>query len=114
MDARERRLAENEMIFREVNEQIKEAAASYGDGGHLYEFLCECANRECTLPVESTLSDYESVRADPHRFMVRPEHHFPEVEKVVERHKAFWVVEKEDAAADFVECRGARRASARG
>ena len=63
MDAREQRLAQNEALFREVNERIEAAAHTLGP--HVeYEFLCECANADCTFPIALTLETYEAVRAD--------------------------------------------------
>ena len=43
MDARERRLAENETIFRSVNERIEQLARPQGNDAHVFEFLCECS-----------------------------------------------------------------------
>ena len=68
MDAREQRLAQNEALFREVNEKVEAIAAAHGDDDHLYEFYCECANADCTLQVPATLAAYEGVRAHPRRF----------------------------------------------
>lgn len=103
MDARERRLAQNEALFRDVNERIEELAKGHGGAPLAYEFLCECSNIDCTFRVELTLGDYEAVRAHGSRFIVLPEHVFPEVEHVAERHEGYWVVEKGGEAADFVE-----------
>ena len=100
MDERERRLAENEALFRAVNERIEERAVALGDDGHVYEFFCECSNPECTFRIRATLVEYERVRADPARFVVKPGHDLPEVERVVVRDDAYWVVEKEDEAAE--------------
>lgn len=102
MDERERRLAQNEAVFREVNERIS-AGAQRHDDAHVYEFFCECTNADCMFRLPLTSADYERVRSDPRRFVVRPTHDLPEVEKVVERHDAYWVVEKEDEAAEYVE-----------
>lgn len=104
MDDRERRFARNEALFREVNERIGEVAASHGDGDvYRYEFFCECGNADCTFVVELSRAEYEGVRRNPRRFIVRPTHDVPEVEKVVEQHDDYWVVEKEDEAAEYVE-----------
>ena len=104
MDARERRLAQNEALFREVNERVETIAHSHHLGPHApYEFLCECANADCSFRIRTTLELYEHVRASPRRFIVLPGHNFPEVERVVEQHDAFWTVEKEGGAAAYVE-----------
>ena len=58
MDARETRLAQNETLFREVNEGIEELALTHTDDGHAYEFLCECSNADCDLRLSIPLSTY--------------------------------------------------------
>lgn len=103
MDARERRLAENEALFREVNERVESIASKHGDDEHVYEFYCECANGDCTMQVAVTLAEYENVRASGRRFLIAPEHAFPEVETVVERHESHWVIEKIGDSGAFAE-----------
>ena len=45
---RVRRLAENETLFRDVNEQVEAAAATFQVHGAMpQEFLCECADERC-------------------------------------------------------------------
>lgn len=95
-------MAENEVLFREVNEGVEEIASRHADDGHLYEFYCECANADCTMHVHVTLREYERVRTDARRFLVLPEHSLPEIEHVVERHDGWWVIEKEGEAGELV------------
>jgi|ERR671910_324157 hypothetical protein len=102
MDARERRLAQNEALFREVNEKVEAVAAVHGADDHIYEFYCECANADCSLHVRATIEEYESVRAFSTRFLVAPEHWLPEVESVTEKHDRFWVIEKHGDAGRLV------------
>jgi hypothetical protein len=103
MRDRERRLAENEMLFRQVNEGVEQIASRHADDGHVYEFYCECANADCTMHVHATLVQYEDVRANGRRFLIIPEHSLPEIETVVERTESFWVIEKEGDAGELVE-----------
>jgi hypothetical protein len=102
MDAREQRLAQNEALFREVNEKVEAIAAVHGDDDHVYEFYCECANADCSMQLPATIAEYEAVRAHPTRFLVAPEHWLPEVEAVVEKRDAFWVIEKQGEAGRLV------------
>jgi hypothetical protein len=102
MDAREERLARNETLFRSVNENIEEAAASGQPDEHVFEFLCECSNMDCALLLPLTVAEYERVRADPRQFVVAPGHELPEIENVVVRTDAYQVVVKEGEAAEFV------------
>jgi hypothetical protein len=109
MDSRETRLARNETLFREVNERIEQAVerASRNDG-HLYEFLCECSNADCTLLLPLTISEYEAVRSDPRQFIVAPGHELPEIEYVVARNSDYQVVVKAGDAGEFVAERDPR------
>jgi hypothetical protein len=102
MDEREKRLAQNETLFREVNERVEAIAAAHGDDEHVYEFYCECSNADCTLQVPVTIAGYEAVRAYPHRFLIFPGHVLPDIEDVVEQTDSWWVVEKTGEAASFV------------
>jgi hypothetical protein len=102
VDAREERLARNETLFRSVNENIEDAAQSSQLDEHVFEFFCECSNRDCTLLLPLTLSEYERVRADPRQFVVAPGHELPDIELVVDRSGAYQVVVKEGEAAEFV------------
>jgi hypothetical protein len=97
VDFRDRRLAQNEALFREVNERINVAA----EGRRNY--VCECANRECTFEVPISRADYESIRRDPRQFVVLPGHQMPEVEDVVLVHDDFLVVRKSGEAGAYVE-----------
>ncbi len=112
MDARERRLAQNEASFREVNERIDELAKTYAGEPHKYEFLCECSNLDCTFRIELSLADYEAIRADGTRFVILPDHFLPEIEHVIEKHDAHWVIEKHGEAGDLVDELDPRRPGA--
>ena len=103
MDAREKRLAQNETLFRSVNERVEELAASSGDDEHHFEFFCECSNAACNLLLPMTVSEYESVRKNPRHFVVAAGHELPEVETVVVRERTYQVVTKRGEAADFAE-----------
>jgi hypothetical protein len=103
MDEREQRLAQNEALFREVNEKVEAIAAVHGTDDHVYEFYCECSNADCSLQVPATIAQYEAVRAHPTRFLVTPEHSLPEIETVVEKGDTWWVIEKQGEAGRLVE-----------
>ena len=103
MNDRERRFAENEALFREVNEQVEAIASRQGDDEHVYEFYCECANPDCTMHVAVALAVYEAVRANGRRFLITPDHALPEVEEVVERNEGWWVIEKHGASGEYAE-----------
>ena len=96
-DAREERLAKNEVLFRSVNEAIEQQALRFG-GIDEYEFICECASRTCLDRITLTLRQYEHIRADGTRFFVAPGHANVEVEKIVEQAARYHVVQKDGAA----------------
>lgn len=102
MDARETRLTQNEALFREVNERVEALADELGPT-QSYEFLCECANADCTFRIALPLSVYESVRADAKQFVVLPMHYTPEVEELVADEDSYWVVRKTGEAGEYVE-----------
>ena len=96
------RVGENEAILREVNEAVASAAATARVPQPI-AFLCECATPTCAESVSLFREEYERVRSAPERFLVTPGHVQPEVERVVEQHHAYWVVEKYGEAAEAVE-----------
>jgi hypothetical protein len=102
VDAREHRMAQNEALFREVNEKI-EAMAHHLGPSIPYEFLCECANADCTFRLTLPISVYEAVRADPKQFVVLPLHYTPEVEELIVQEDTHWVVRKTGDAGEYVE-----------
>ena len=105
MDERERRLTQNEALFREINESVESAAQHQGADDHIFEFVCECANTECTFMLTLPLATYEKVRADPRQFVVLPNHYMPEVEELVADEERYWVVRKTGEAAEQVDPR---------
>ena len=62
-EAREERLARNEVLFRSVNEAIEQQALEFG-GLDEYEFICECARSGCFDRISLTLKQYEHIRAE--------------------------------------------------
>lgn len=92
----EERAARNEALFREVNEQVRDLAETFRDGADA-TFVCECSDADCTEHVRLSLATYESIRADPRRFVLRPGHE-SDVERVVEQADGYTVVEKEGLA----------------
>src|SRR4051794_3775466 len=106
MDSREKRLAQNEALYREVNERIQTLAKQHDQAGAAapdYDYFCEGANADCNLQIRVPTAAYEWVRSDPHRFLIAPGHDTPEVEDVVRVENGFAVVAKQGEAARYVE-----------
>ena len=94
-DARRDRIAKNEVVFRDVNERVKQIGDASGDPtNELATFLCECGNAECLERIGMLPSEYEQVRASPVHFAVVPGHEKPDVETIVRKERRFFVVEK--------------------
>jgi hypothetical protein len=102
--SREERVARNEALFREVNEQIKQVNEDTPAGSEA-DFVCECGDPECTDPVSLTLVEYEEVRGEPTHFAVLPGHVVPDVEVVVAHNDRFAVVRKNDPQAARIAVR---------
>lgn len=94
MAPRERRLASNEALFREVNENVRALAAAHDAGDDFYEYICECADVGCTARVPLTQPEYEFARADGTRFILVPGHQHAEVERVLQKTERYVLVEK--------------------
>jgi hypothetical protein len=106
----EERLARNEALFREVNERILAAADGYPADGHVYEFLCECADIGCVERIRLTTVEYEAVRSDSRRFVLAPGHARVAIETVVETQSEHLVVEKVGSAGEVAEALDPRAA----
>ena len=103
MSSVEERLARNELMFRAINENIRELARRFGVAEESLAFVCECADETCVERVTLTLAQYDEMRVLPARFVVVPGHEAtPLVERVVFRSPNFVLVRKIGLAADAV------------
>jgi hypothetical protein len=91
---RDRRLAENEAVFRDVNESLRYVAEQSARTVRTLRLVCECGDATCAEFIEVTITEYETVRATPTHFVVRPGHELPDIERVVTANDRFAVVEK--------------------
>jgi hypothetical protein len=96
------RAAHNEEIFREVNQRIEAGAARHQIEAPL-PFHCECADTACFEKIEIPRSEYDRIASHIARFIVVPGHERDEVERVVERHDTFFVVEKVGEAREHLK-----------
>lgn len=93
----ELRRAENEVIFRQYNQRIKNQAADVLPGDskstYLVGFICECSNEDCQKRIEMPVVDFErygSIKS----FFVAPKHEQTDIERVVHVFSGYTVVEK--------------------
>ena len=94
VDDRGRRIGENEVLFRDVNERLRELGEGFSMITEEAEFVCECGNIACSGQVRMSLSTYEEIRSDPKHFFVIKGHEEPELEKVLSEREGYLVVEK--------------------
>lgn len=98
------RKAKNEVLFREINENIAELVEhSPTIRSSPVAFVCECADRDCAQALELTLDEYQEIRSDPARFLVVPGHVAGDVERVVMEGGHYLVVEKVGVAEAIAE-----------
>ena len=100
MNDHERR-ATTEALFRNVNERIAESAERFG--AKESDFVCECADEDCTERVRLSLGEYERLRANPRFFVVRTGHEEERIERVVSDRGRYRVVEKVGAPGELAE-----------
>ena len=109
MDRRSERQAQNEALFRDVNERIEElvdeALEQHTEGTTVWDFVCECQDRSCAERIPLTRTEYEAIRADGRRFVVAPSpvHVDTSIENVVDMSTRYWVVEKIGEPGAFAE-----------
>ncbi len=94
MDERGRRIGQNEVIFREVNERLRELGETFSLEGELAELVCECGEAGCAERIQMSLAAYERIRSDPTWFVIVPGHEEPDYERVIEETEGYAVVEK--------------------
>ena len=88
----------NQLLCRELNEQISALADRFGMETDL-ELVCECASGECFQRLPLSRADYESIRRFPTRFLVKAGHACNGTERIVAENQQFVMVEKVGADA---------------
>lgn len=106
MSMTEERRAQNEALFRDLNERVKEIDERLEPNGMGspptdLEFLCECGDLECATRFTMSRAEYESIREHPSHFVVLPNHVDESVEEVVEVRPGYVIVSKNGVAAEI-------------
>ena len=96
MDERARRIGHNEALYRAVNDEVHGLNNRFVAVGDPMSAVCECGRRDCDERIELSAAAYEEVRQEPTRFVVKPGHEEPDVESVVDRLEAYFVVQKRE------------------
>lgn len=93
IDARQARLIQNERRLRRANELV-DAGRDDELRGRKELFLCECSNDDCAATLELHWDEYRAIRADKDRYVIRPGHETADVDRVLEQHDGYVVVDK--------------------
>jgi hypothetical protein len=101
VSTREERVARNESTTRQINEDIEHAHRAAAPPEHV-RMLCECGRDACDRVIAITLAEYESLRADPRRFVVAHDHVLADLEQVVAHTERYAVVAKREGTAAAV------------
>ena len=93
------RIAENEVVLREVNGRIAEKIFDLEQRGlssdyETSEYLCACGRPDCEESLQLTLAEFEAAHERDDQFVVAVGHDFPEIEEVVAVHDGYAVVRK--------------------
>jgi hypothetical protein len=87
------RLVRNQLVFREVNDRIRELMDQFGIVDPA-DFVCECSNETCAETVMLDRDEYRAIRASPSLFVIVPGHETTAVEQVIDTNERFMLVEK--------------------
>jgi hypothetical protein len=87
------RSARNQAAFAQVNAAIEKFRPWYDSADEL-RFLCECSDGECAERIVLMAAQYELLQGHALRFPVAPAHDDLSIERIIEKHDGYWVVEK--------------------
>ncbi len=103
----QRRMTENEAIFRKHNEKIEkqltnlsemaeqDGHSGYGSNADLtLQFYCECCDENCHERVMLSVSKYRTIHTNRKRFVIVPGHDVVGLERIVEQSENYHAVEK--------------------
>jgi hypothetical protein len=91
----EQRAAQNEALFRNVNEEIEKLGqVEPGREPRYTAFVCECSDGTCAEQIHLTIDEYEDVRSQSRWFAIAPGHVDERIEHVVRLTDRYLIVEK--------------------
>jgi len=101
---RAQRAAMNQMLFRDINERVKDLESNFTVVIPVGAWICECANVRCENRIAMSAEEYETIRGDGACFFVAPgdEHVWDDVERVTDRNDRYWIVEKFGISGEIV------------
>ena len=93
-DPRAEHIAQNEAVYRSVNEKIEDLNRAFAPVLESMAIVCECGDASCAMQIEVDLATYERVRTDSVLFFVVPGHEITDVEDVVDERDGYNIVRK--------------------
>ena len=104
---RELRAAQNQTLFRSVNQRILDVSEKIMGAVSEIDFACECQRTDCHKPITMSLDEFTEINRQENRFVVHWGHEDPEVEDLVATHDGYLIVAKRGAGAEYVHQRQA-------
>ena len=92
------RNARAQVLYREVNDRIREMDAAFRHHGRI-AVICECG-RGCAERLEVPVDEYDRARREPTYFLVATPHIASEVDRVIEDRGSWLLVEATGVAAE--------------
>jgi hypothetical protein len=93
------RNARAQVVYRDLNDRIREMDEEFRNRGRI-EVMCECG-RGCAQRLEVPVDDYDRARRDSTYFLVTAPHFAGEVDRVIEDHGSWLLVEAFGVAAEI-------------
>src|SRR5438045_9637843 len=94
-DRRDGRREQNELLFRAVNEKLRELNVEFeGFANEMAVFVCECDQIECMAQIELGVEAFDAICAEPFRYVVVPGHEAGGAVRVIDHSSAYVVVEQ--------------------
>jgi hypothetical protein len=97
---REVRAAQNELVFRAVNEQIAKMTDRFRSQLSEIDIVCECVDTSCVGAIRIGADEFAKIERAEATFLVLPGHEDESVEQVVEHRESYVVVWKPIVAVD--------------
>jgi hypothetical protein len=94
----ERRLVENEVVFKKLNQRLQKTIKAMLDQVHTDEmellFYCECSDLNCIERIKIPVETYETIHKRKDHFVLKAGHELPEIERIVSQVNDYVVAQK--------------------
>lgn len=84
-DERARQLADNEALYRKLNERVEDLNTEFAPLTRDFVISCECADLHCMDQISVSTDSYERARSSSTWFIVKSGHEAADIERIVER-----------------------------